>query len=168
MGRRNQNRRLMHHLTGHAVLLAAFAWPALAEAHCSPDRVDLRWDGGGESFAVELADDAAERAQGLMFREALDPAAGMLFVYESPRRAQFWMKNTLIPLDMIFADARGVVTTVHANAVPQDLTPIDGGEGVALVLEINGGLAAKLGITPGAELRHPAIAAANAVWPCDG
>jgi uncharacterized membrane protein (UPF0127 family) len=130
--------------------------------------VDLRWPGGAESFSVELADDPAERARGLMFRESLDPAAGMLFVYESPRRAQFWMKNTLIPLDMIFADAAGRVTRVHSNAIPGDLTPIDGGEGVVYVLEINGGLADRLGIVPGAELRHPAIPAATAAWPCDG
>jgi uncharacterized membrane protein (UPF0127 family) len=140
---------------------------ALAEAPCAADRLDLRWAGGGESFTVEVADDAAERSRGLMFRESLDPAAGMLFVYESPRRAQFWMKNTLIPLDMIFADASGTVTRVHSNAVPGDLTPIDGGEGVRFVLEINGGLAERLGIAPGAELRHPAIGA-TAVWPCGG
>lgn len=140
--------------------------PAFADAACAPDRVDLRWPEGQESFAVELADDGAERSKGLMFREKMDPAAGMLFVYESPRRAQFWMKNTLIPLDMIFADATGTVTRVHANAVPGDLTPIDGGPGVVFVLEINGGLAARLGIAPGAELRHPSITAA--AWPCDG
>jgi uncharacterized protein len=147
--------------------LALAPAPALAEAACAIGRVDIRWPGGSESFAVEVADDQAERSQGLMFREALDPAAGMLFVYERPRRASFWMKNTLIPLDMIFADASGTVTRVHANAVPGDLTPIDGGEGVAFVLEINGGLAARLGIVAGAELRHPAIGAA-AAWPCDG
>jgi uncharacterized protein len=140
---------------------------ALAEAECAIGRVDLRWAGGGESFAVEVADDGAERAQGLMFRDSLDPAAGMLFVYESPRRAQFWMKNTLIPLDMIFADATGTVTRVHSNAIPGDLTPIDGGDGVALVLEINGGVAERLGIVPGAQLRHPSVGSA-AAWPCEG
>jgi uncharacterized membrane protein (UPF0127 family) len=140
--------------------------PLLAEAACAPGRVDLRWPGGGESFAVEVADDAAERAQGLMFRERLDPAAGMLFVYESPRRAQFWMKNTLVPLDMIFADATGTVTRVHSGAIPGDLTAIDGGPGVAFVLEINAGIAERLGIAPGAELRHPAIGP-TAAWPCD-
>lgn len=140
---------------------------ARAEAACAPDRVDLRWGGSRESFAIEVADDPAERAQGLMFRESLDPAAGMLFVYESPRRAQFWMKNTLIPLDMIFADAAGRVTRVHANAIPGDLTPIDGGDGVVFVLEINGGLAERLGIAPGAELRHPSVPPVTAAWPCD-
>lgn len=150
------------------VSLGLVAGAALAEAACAPDRLDLRWDGGGESFAVELADDGAERAKGLMFREKMDPGAGMLFVYESPRRAQFWMKNTLIPLDMVFADVTGTVTRVHSNAVPGDLTPIDGGDGVVFVLEINGGLANRLGIAPGTVLRHPSILAATAAWPCDG
>ena len=147
--------------------LVTLAGPVAAEAACSPGRLDLRWDGGSESFAVELADDPAERSKGLMFREQMDPAAGMLFVYETPRSAQFWMKNTLIPLDMIFADATGKVTRVHSNAIPGDLTPIDGGDGVRFVLEINGGLAKKLGIAPGAELRHPTVGDV-AVWPCEG
>ncbi|MFN3846565.1 MAG: DUF192 domain-containing protein [Paracoccaceae bacterium] len=135
-----------------------------ASAGCREDQVELRWPGGQARFAVDVADDDAERSRGLMFRETLPRSAGMLFVYENPRRATFWMKNTLIPLDMIFADAAGRVTKVHANAQPQDLTTIDGGEGVKLVLEINGGLAARLGIAPGAELRHPSIA--NPAWSC--
>jgi uncharacterized membrane protein (UPF0127 family) len=59
------------------------------------------------------------------------------------------------------------VTRVHANAVPGDLSPIDGGDGVQFVLELNGGLAGKLGIAPGAVLRHPSITPAGAAWPCD-
>lgn len=150
------------------LVLLALPGTAWAEAACAPDRLDLRWDGGRESFAVEVADDAEERAQGLMFRSAMSPASGMLFVYDGPRRVQFWMKNTLIPLDMVFADATGTVTRVHSGAVPGDLTPIDGGEGVQFVLEINAGLAEKLGIAPGSTLRHPAIPAASAAWPCEG
>lgn len=155
-------------MTLRLVCLAMLAVPgaAWAEAPCTPARLDLRWDGGHESFAVEVADDTQERAQGLMFRTELAPASGMLFVYDSPRQPSFWMKNTLIPLDMIFADATGTVTRVQANAVPGDLTPVDGGPGVQYVLEINGGLAAKLGLAAGAQLRHPAIPAA--AWPCDG
>jgi uncharacterized protein len=155
-------------LFGLATLALILALPgtAWAEAACSVDRLDIRWADGRESFLVEVADDAAERAKGLMFRQKLPLSAGMLFVYEAPKRPSFWMKNTLIPLDMIFADATGTVTRVHANAVPGDLTGIDGGEGVMFVLEINGGLAAKLGIEPGTELRHPAIPAATAAWQC--
>lgn len=146
--------------------LSLMASSVFAEASCSLDRVDLRWDTGSESFAVEVADDGEERSLGLMNRPEMDLARGMLFVYESPHRVGFWMKNTLIPLDMIFADATGTVTKVHAMAVPLDETPIDGGKDVQFVLEINGGLAAKLGIAPGAELRHPAIGK-SAAWPCE-
>ncbi len=148
-----------------ALLLPGSAW---ADAACTPGRIDIRWADGRENFVIEVADDSAERAQGLMFRETMPLSDGMLFVYDSPRRPSFWMKNTLIPLDMVFADASGTVTLVHANAVPGDLTPVDGGDGVMFVLEINGGLAAKLGIAPGAELRHPSIPAATAAWPCEG
>jgi uncharacterized protein len=141
--------------------------PVASWAACAVDTVDVRGPAGQQRFTVEVADDGAERAQGLMFRESMPMSSGMLFVYEEPRRASFWMKNTLIPLDMIFADARGVVTRVHANAVPGDTTGIDGGDGVQFTLEINGGLAARMGIVEGAELRHPAIAQETAAWPCE-
>ena len=137
---------------------------AAATAACAPGQMDLRWSGGQARFTVELADTDALRATGLMNRESMAASAGMLFVYDSPRRATFWMKNTLIPLDMIFADAAGRVTVVHANAIPHDTTTIDGGEGVKYVLEINGGLADRLGIGPGAQMRHAAIDAAE--WQC--
>lgn len=149
------------------LVLVQLAVASAAGAACSPGRLDLRGEGLRQSFAVEVADDSAERARGLMERDSMAAERGMLFVYEAPRRVAFWMKDTRIPLDMIFADDRGVVTRVHANAVPMDETPIDGGEGVRFVLEINGGLAARLGIVPGVELRHPAIAADRAAWPCD-
>lgn len=135
-----------------------------AETACDPGRVDLRMGAGQARFQVEVADDAAERAQGLMFREAMASGAGMLFVYDRPQRPAFWMQNTRIGLDMIFANAEGVVTRVHEGAIPGDVTPIDGGEGVQFVLEINAGLARALGIAPGAEMRHPAIRAAR--WAC--
>ncbi len=150
-----------------ALVLLLVPGSAWADAACSPGRIDIRWPEGRENFVVEVADDTAERSRGLMFRETLPLSQGMLFVYDSPRQASFWMKNTLIPLDMIFADATGTVTRVHANAIPGDLTPINGGDGMMFVLEINGGLAGKLGIAPGAVLRHPAIPAATAAWPCD-
>lgn len=150
-----------------APLLMLLAWPGLALAECRADSVDLRGPAGVARFSIEVADTPGKRAQGLMFRDSLPSAAGMLFVYEHPQHASFWMKNTLIPLDMIFADAAGRVTLVHANAIPQDETAIDGGAGVAVVLEINGGLAARLGIAPGSELRHPALDQAQALWPCD-
>ena len=141
--------------------------PLGAWAACAPDVVELRGPAGQQRFTVEVADDGAERAQGLMFRESMPSSAGMLFVYEEPQSVSFWMKNTLIPLDMIFADETGRVTRVHSNAIPGDTTPIQGGEGVRFVLEINGGLAARMGIAEGSELRHPAIGQDTAAWPCE-
>lgn len=138
-----------------------------AFAACSPTSVELRGDWGQARFNVEIADDVAERAQGLMNRESMPMSAGMLFVYEQPQRAQFWMKNTLIPLDMIFIDQTGTVTHVHSNAIPRDLTPIDGGDGVFSVLEINGGLADSMGIAPGTQVRNPNFSQESAVWPCE-
>ena len=101
-----------------------------------------------------------------MFRDHMASSAGMVFVYQAPNHARFWMKNTLIPLDMIFADETGLVTVVHSDAVPQDLTPIDGGEGVMYVLEINGGLAKRIGIAAGAEMRFDLIDPSKALWSC--
>jgi uncharacterized protein len=137
-----------------------------AHADCRPDTIEVRGQGGVTRFTIEVADTNAERSQGLMFRETMPASAGMLFVYENPRRASFWMENTLIPLDMIFADEKGIVTRIHENAVPRDRTPIDGGSGVQFVLEINGGLARRLGVTEGAALRHPAIDQSLAAFPC--
>ncbi len=148
------------------VLLAGQAG-AESGAGCSPDRVDLKGKGGAARFTVEIADRPDLQAKGLMFREKMSQSAGMLFVFPRPKHAGFWMKNTLIPLDMIFLDQTGTVTRVHANAVPEDETPIDGGEGVALVLEINGGLAGRMGIDVGSAMRSPFIDQKTAVWPCD-
>jgi len=147
-----------------AVLAAGRA--AGAEA-CRDDVLDLRGPWGQARFQVELADDPAERARGLMFRDSLAASAGMLFVYDSPGAPAFWMKNTLIPLDMLFITPEGVVQAVHSMARPGDLTPISGGQGVQYVLEIKGGLAKVMGIAPGSQLRHPAIDPARAAWPCD-
>ncbi|MCR8828078.1 DUF192 domain-containing protein [Pseudosulfitobacter koreensis] len=135
-------------------------------AACSENAVDLRGDWGRARFNVEVADDNEERARGLMHRETMPQSAGMLFVYDSPRRLSFWMRNTLIPLDMLFVDAQGVVRNIHHRAVPLDETPIVGGDDLLIALEINGGLAKRLGITVGTELRHPALVGADVAWPC--
>jgi uncharacterized membrane protein (UPF0127 family) len=83
--------------------------------------------------------------------------SGMLFVYDREQYVSFWMKNTILPLDMIFLDGHGVVMRVHENAVPYDRTSIFGGKNIQYVLEINAGLAAEFGIQKGAKLRHPTI-----------
>jgi uncharacterized membrane protein (UPF0127 family) len=101
-----------------------------------------------------------------MFVEDMPQSHGMLFVNPRPGPVAFWMKNTLIPLDMIFIDATGTVRHVHHRARPGDLTPIRGGRNILAVLEINGGLARALGITPGSQVRHPAFDENRAAWPC--
>jgi len=139
-----------------------------AYAACRDDRVELRGPWGNAAFTVEVADTAETRATGLMHRPSMPRYSGMLFVFEPPPgTAVFWMENTLIPLDMLFLDETGRVTRLHHDAVPLDRTAIHGGDAVMYVLEINGGMARRLGITEGTELRHPAIPAELAVWPCD-
>ena len=91
--------------------------------------------------------------------------AGRLFVYPQPHPVSFWMHNTLIPLDMLFAAPDGTILTVHENAIPLDDTSIPGGPGVQYVLEINGGLAARLGIRVGDVMQHPAFGP-DAANPC--
>lgn len=148
-------------------IVIALLWGSMAwAAGCRPDLVAIRGDWGQARFAVELADTPETRATGLMNRPEMPQRAGMLFVYDAPQRATFWMKNTLIPLDMVFLDDTGTVRHVHHEAVPLDLTTIDGGEDVLLVLEINGGLARRFGIGVGDQMQHPAIDPARAVWPC--
>ena len=138
---------------------------ATIETTCREDTVWLRGDFGTARFSVDVADEGTERSKGLMFVESMPMSKGMLFVYPRPQRVAFWMKNTLIPLDIIFADARGVVIKAHSNAVPGDLTSIPGGGLVKYVLEINGGLARQLRIEPGVQLQHPAIQ--DPAWPCN-
>lgn len=138
----------------------------LAALGCSLDAVNIKGEWGTARFNVEIADDPKEQAQGLMHRTEMPMASGMYFVNERPRRTSFWMRNTLIPLDMLFIDAQGVVKYVHHNAIPLDETPIAGGRDILTVLEINGGLAKKLGITEGSIVRHPAHSDWDPLWPC--
>lgn len=149
-----------------ALSLALMLLAGPAAAACTPDEVELRWDGGHAGFVVEIADTEAERAQGLMHRASLPHDAGMLFVFERPQRVSFWMKNTLIPLDMLFVSADGTVERIKEMAAPEDETPIPGGTDVEFVLEINGGQAKQLGIAAGAVMRYSAIADRVAKWPC--
>ncbi len=139
---------------------------SVAQAQCRADQINLRGDWGQARFSIELADSDESRAQGLMHRESLATMAGMLFVYPAPRRVGFWMKNTLIPLDMLFIDQTGTVTGVHEMAIPHDERPIFGGDDTLAVLEINGGLARRLGLTAGTQVQHPALPQDSAAWGC--
>ena len=106
-------------------------------------------------FTVEVARTEAQQAQGLMNRQELAPDRGMIFPYNPPVAASFWMKNTLIPLDMIFIRSDGTISRIEANTVPLSLDPVAAGEPVAAVLELAGGRSAELGITAGAKVTWP-------------
>jgi uncharacterized protein len=120
---------------------------ASAEARLVP--LDIRTAKGVLHYRVEVATTPQQQARGLMYRTSLPPRGGMIFPMNPPRFASFWMKNTYIPLDLIFIRADGTIERIAANAVPEDLTPIESREPVAAVLEIVGGGAAANGIAEG-------------------
>ena len=105
--------------------------------------------GKKHKFTVEVAGTVEEQAQGLMFRQKLAPDEGMIFPFPEPRPASFWMKNTVIPLDIIFVRSDGTVESIAANTTPYSLEPVRSGEAVAAVLELAGGRAAELSIDAG-------------------
>ena len=148
------------------LFVAAVATSTATAKPCASTRVDLRGDWGQVSFDVTLADTPKKRALGLMHVEHLPKRSGMLFIYPSEAKVAFWMKNTLISLDMFFFDATGTMTGMHANAQPHDLAPKVGGDKVKYVLEINGGLSKVYGINGRTVLRHPALGDAGR-WQCD-
>ncbi|HEY4943525.1 MAG TPA: DUF192 domain-containing protein [Rhizomicrobium sp.] len=104
---------------------------------------------GPKSFTVEIAADSASQERGLMYRRDLPRDQGMLFDFHQQERVSFWMKNTPLPLDMLFIRADGTVSSVAPNAVPYSSDFIYATEPVQAVLEINGGEARALGIQPG-------------------
>jgi uncharacterized protein len=111
--------------------------------------------GGSHRFYVELAETPAQMERGLMFREQLAPNAGMLFDFKQPTKATMWMKNTLIPLDMLFVDQGGRIVNIHERAVPLSTAIIAAAAPVRAVIELNGGTAAHLGIKPGDRVIFP-------------
>jgi uncharacterized membrane protein (UPF0127 family) len=146
-------------LVAAALLAGCRAEPASnaadpAPARTSPaglDLVALTVESGGRphGFTVEVARTPDQQAHGLMERRSLAADAGMLFPYDPPIPASFWMRNTLIPLDMIFIRPDGGIARIAANTVPMSETPVTVAEPVTAVLELRGGRAAELGIRPG-------------------
>ena len=109
----------------------------------------IRTASGAHRFTVEVAHTPEEQANGLMHRQSLAGDRGMLFPYEPPQDVSFWMKNTLIPLDMLFIRPDGTIARIAANTVPLSLEPVPSLEPVSAVLEIAGGRSAELGIREG-------------------
>lgn len=119
------------------------------------EQVPLTIESSGKihRFIVEIAETGEQQAQGLMFRKSLAPDRGMVFPRDPPGDASFWMKNTLIPLDIIFIRPDGTIARIAENTVPMSLDPVPSLEPVGAVLEIAGGRSAELGIRAGDKVR---------------
>jgi len=128
---------------------AGDARPAAQPAKARLIPLEIRTAHGVRRFEVEVARTPAEQERGLMFRTSLPSRGGMLFPMGAPREATFWMKNTVLPLDMIFIRADGTIARIAERTVPYSLDLVDSGEPVAAVLEIIGGGAAQAGIRAG-------------------
>jgi hypothetical protein len=137
------------------VFALMFAWSgAESIAAGALDRVEISTATGVHVFSVEMASTESAREKGLMYRRFLPPDRGMLFEFEREEPVMFWMKNTFIPLDMIFISRTGVVTGIAAGAEPLSERLIPSGGPCYAVLEVNAGVAAGIGLKPGDSVRH--------------
>lgn len=139
------------------VLRALFLCVGLSACSANSSELVLVTKSGEYRFEVEIVDTDAARSKGLMYRTELAPNAGMLFDFKEVRPVSFWMRNTLIPLDMVFVAENGVVVNVHANAKPHDPTPIPSAAPVRFVFEIAGGRAKEIDLVAGSQLIHARI-----------
>lgn len=140
-------------------LLALFCLSAAATAAGPTQPLTILSGAERHEFQVEVADEPDERAYGLMNRFELAPDGGMLFDFGETRPVHMWMKNTYIPLDMLFIRADGTIHRIAANTVPRSLAVVSSGQPVRFVLEVAGGTAARLGIKRGDKVEHPLIGA---------
>lgn len=149
-----------------AVLVFSLAFMAMLTPSIADDRAMMlpvdpvplvaETDAGDRSFTIEIADEPQERSAGLMFREAMDDDHGMLFVFEQTQPVGFWMKNTPLPLDLVFIGEDGRVREIHRGE-PFSEALIASGEPVRFVLELKHGTAQRTGVKEGDLVRHPAI-----------
>jgi uncharacterized membrane protein (UPF0127 family) len=128
--------------------------PAVAETQMRHETLTLVTSTGQHPIEIEVAETPQEKAKGLMFRRSLSAEAGMLFPYLPPQEATMWMKNTYIPLDMVFIRADGVVHRIEANTEPFSERVIASKGDVAGVLELKAGVAQSLGLKPGDRVLH--------------
>jgi uncharacterized membrane protein (UPF0127 family) len=155
---------MMKTILAALALLVFAAGPALAQDQApsvKPDNSDLTIEtaaGKRFHFTVELALTPPDQERGLMFRKTMAPDAGMLFVFDVVEPQAFWMKNTLIPLDMIFIRTDGTIANIVENAPPQTLDARTSDGPAKAVLELNGGITRFLSIRPGDRVIHPLIA----------
>jgi len=119
-----------------------------------PEALSIESEGSTHNFSVEIADNDEEQARGLMYRDNLAADKGMLFEFAEPKVATIWMKNTGIPLDIIFVRSNGKILKIEHSATPYSLRSASSEGTVAAVVELAGGRALELGILPGDMLRH--------------
>lgn len=137
-----------------AVLVFSVLLFSFGVAACSENSSDLKivTESGTVTFSVELVDTPALRSKGLMFRQELAPNSGMIFDFLDEKEVSFWMRNTFIPLDLIFIDGTGSIVNIHENARPFDETSIPSGQPVRFVFEIAGGQSKILNIQVGDQI----------------
>lgn len=135
-----------------ALPMAACSKDTSEEASAATIPVTITAAGKTHVFNVEVARTDAEQDRGLMFRTSLPVDGGMIFLFEKPRIGSFWMKNTLIPLDMIFIRADGSIDRIAENTIPESLEPVVSGGEVSAVLELAGGTAARLDLDETAKI----------------
>ncbi|TLX12253.1 DUF192 domain-containing protein [Rhizobium sp. MHM7A] len=145
---------ILFHAIGSAIMALFFlvALPALAAEEMRFDKEPLLIEttaGKTLRFTVEVAATGDQRARGLMFRKSMADDAGMIFDFGEPRRVAMWMENTILPLDMLFADTTGTIRHIKENATPYSRDIIDSMSEVKYVLELNAGVVSKFGIKPG-------------------
>ncbi|WP_136657201.1 DUF192 domain-containing protein [Nitratireductor sp. XY-223] len=146
-------------LTARALVIALLYLVLASGASVANDRLQVTTETGTYDYTVELALTNGERAVGLMHRQWMAPDAGMLFRFDTVQPVSMWMRNTLIPLDMIFIRPDGTVANVHRNAEPLSERIIRSAEPVLFVLELNAGDADRMGLKPGDRIAHPIIKA---------
>jgi hypothetical protein len=131
------------------------AGEALATSDAGLEQTSLCIKSGSKThaFTVEIARSSQQQARGLMFRTELPDSKGMIFPFGEERMASFWMKNTVIPLDIIFIRKDGKIENIAANTIPYSTDPVESTAPVSAVLELRGGLTAQLGIKPGDTVR---------------
>ena len=137
------------------ILAVLLAFPQTSRADSHSGAVVVHSDNGSHTFSVEIMRSQQERSKGLMFRKILAPDTGMLFDFGDPRPVSMWMKNTYISLDMLFISEKGIVHKIAANTTPHSTEIISSNSQVRYVLEINGGMSAKLGIKVGNRVTLP-------------
>jgi uncharacterized membrane protein (UPF0127 family) len=151
---------LASRLLGRMVLALALGLALAVSACASEPRVVIHTAKGDVAVTVEVAATRAEQQVGLMYRKELGAMAGMLFVFDTLEEHSFWMKNTVLPLDMLFIDDDKKIVGIVKDAVPFTTSPRTVGVPSRYVLEVNAGFAAKHGVAPGDTVSFERIPAA--------